>query len=340
MTLLLKGSSHHSPTIRRPCCDFSHWFDSRVVESRQKVKLLWMAIALLSSLFIAELLTGLFSHSLSLLADAGHLLSDIIALIISLVATKLAQKPASGNATFGHRRVEILAALGNGLALLAIAFFIAKEAICRFNSPETVLGLPMLIVAGVGLIINGINLTLLHKASHNDLNLRGAFLHVVTDTISSVGVIIAALVVYYCHWNWVDAVVSLAIAFWVSWSALPLVKDSLNVLMEYAPPSLDPNQLETYLLSFDSVYQVEKLQIWTIGSGQIALCAHLIVDANTGGERDSLVKRLQTHLEQEFNIYESTIQTTQSSSTEIIELHPLFNRSLIETLNRLNSAKS
>lgn len=336
MTLLLKGSSNHRPTVMRPCCDFSHWFDTNAVESRQKAKLLWMAIALLSSLFIVELLTGLFSHSLSLLADAGHLLSDIVALLISLVATKLAQKPASAKATFGHQRVEVLAALINSLALLAIAFFIAKEAIFRFNSPETVLGLPMLVVAGVGLIINGINLVLLHKASDHDLNLRGAFLHVVADTISSIGVIVAALVVYYCHWNWVDAVVSLAIAFWVSWSAIPLVKDSLNVLMEYAPPSLNQNQLETYLLSFDAVAQVKKLQIWTIGSGQIALCAHLIVNANTGGERDSLVKRLQTHLEQEFNIYESTIQTTQWNSTESSELHPLFNRSLVETLNKQN----
>ncbi len=334
MTLLLKGSSNYRPTVMRPCCDFSHWFDTNAVESRQKAKLLWLAIALLSSLFIVELLTGLFSHSLSLLADAGHLLSDIVALLISLMATKLAQKPATGKATFGHQRVEVLAALLNSLALLAIAFFIAKEAIFRFNSPETVLGLPMLIVAGVGLIVNGINLTLLHKASHHDLNLRGAFLHVVADTISSVGVIVAALVVYYCHWNWVDAVVSLAIAFWVSLSAIPLIKDSLNVLMEYAPPSLDPDQLEAYLLSFDAVEQVKKLQIWTIGSGQIALCIHLIVDANTGRESDRLVKQLQTHLEQEFNIYESTIQTTQRSSTEIIELHPLFNRSLIETLNK------
>jgi cobalt-zinc-cadmium efflux system protein len=334
MTLLLKGSSNHRPTVMRPCCDFSHWFETNAVESRQKEKLLWMAIALLSSLFAAELLTGLFSHSLSLLADAGHLLSDLVALLISLVATKLAQKPASRRATFGHRRVEILAALLNSLALLAIAFFIAKEAIFRFNSPETVLGLPMLIVAGVGLIINGVNLALLQKVSTHDLNLRGAFLHVVADTISSCGVIIAALVVYFFHWNWVDAVVSLAIAFWVSWNALPLLKDSLNVLMEYTPPSLDPDQLEAYLLSFDGVHQVEKLQIWTIGSNQIALCAHLIVNTNTGGERDGFVKRLQTHLEQEFNIYESTIQTTQRNSTEISELHPLFNRSLSEILNK------
>lgn len=333
MTLLLKRSANHRPTVMRRCCDFSHWFETNTLESRQKVKLLWIAIALLSGLLVAELVTGLFSHSLSLIADAGHLLSDIIALIISLVATKLAHKPASAKATFGHQRIEILTALLNGLALIAIAFFIAKEAIFRFNSPETVLGLPMLIVAGAGLVVNGINLALLHKVSHHDLNLRGAFLHVVADTISSVGVIVAALIVYYCHWNWVDAVVSLAIAFWVSWSALPLVKDSLNILMEYAPPSLDSHQLEAYLLSFDAVVQVKKLHIWTIGTSQIALCTHLIVNTNTGGERDGLVKRLQTHLEQEFQIYESTIQTTQRNSTEGSELHPLFNRSLIEILN-------
>lgn len=337
MTLLLKGhSNNYRPAVMRPCCDFSHLLDPHDLEGGKKAKLLWVAVGLLTSLFLAELLTGLFSHSLALLADAGHLLCDVIALVISLVAIRMAQKPADGRATFGHQRVEIIAALSNGLALFAIAFFIAKEALFRFDSPEPVMGLPMLIVAGVGLIVNGINITLLHNASRHDLNIRGAFLHVVADTVSCVGVIIAALVVYFFNWTWVDAVVSLAIAFSVSLSALPLVKDSLNVLMEYAPHSIDPRQVEADILSFAAVCQVEKLQIWTIGSGQVALCAHLIVDAIAGGERDRLVKQLQTHLQQEFNIHESTLQITQRNSTEIRELHPLLNRSLTATLNKNN----
>lgn len=334
MTLLLKGPSNHRPGVMRPCCDFSHWFEPNA-STGQKVQLLWIAVSLIGSLFIAELLTGLFSHSLSLLADAGHLLSDVVALVISLVATKMAEKPASDNATFGHRRVEVLAALVNSLALLAIACLIAKEALLRFNSPEPILGLPMLMVASISLVVNGINLALLHRASRNDLNIRGAFLHVVADTVSSFGIIIAAVVVYFFNWTWIDAVVSLAIAISVSLSALPLVKASLNVLMEYAPPSIAPEQIKSSISHFANVCQVDKLQVWTIGSGQIALCAHLIVDATTGGERDRLIQRLQTHLEQEFNIQETTIQLTQLNSTEL-QQHPLLNRSLIATINKTN----
>jgi len=337
MTLLLKGHpDSYRPTIRRPCCDFLHLVDTHVTQREPTGQLLWITVGLLSSLFVAELFTGLRTHSLSLLADAEHLLSDVIALGISLAATKLAQRPATVQATFGHRRVEILAALMNGLVLLAIAAFIAKEAVGRFQSPEPVLGLPMLVVAGAGLAVNSINIALLYKASRNDLNIRGAFLHVVADTASSVGVILAACVVYLFNWTWVDAAVSLLIAFSVSFSTLPLVRDSLEVLMEYAPRSINPTRVEAALKSFEAVFQVEKLHIWTIGSGQVALCAHLTVDAIGGGERDRLVKQLQTYLEQEFDIHESTLQLTHRDSTEIRELHPLLTGNLITRLNRMS----
>lgn len=337
MTLLLRGNTaNYRPPVMRPCCDFSHLVDTQTTESTEKTKLLWMALGLLSSLFVAELLTALLSHSLSLLSEAGHLFSDVIALGISLIATSLAQRPAKGQATFGHRRVEILAALLNGLALAIAAIFIAKEALERFHSPEAVLGLPMLIVALASLAVNVINLTLLHKVSHNDLNIRGAFLHVVADTASSVGVILAALVVYFFNWIWVDALVSLLIACSIILSALPLVKDSLEVLMEYAPRSVDPAMVEAAFKSFVGVYQVQKLHIWMIGSNQVALCAHLTVEALGGGERDRLTKQIQTHLEQEFDIHQSTLQLTHRNSMEIREVHPLLSGNLMEQLNKKN----
>jgi cobalt-zinc-cadmium efflux system protein len=335
MTFLLKGNpnSYH-PAVMPPCCDISHLVDTYNTDNGQKTQKLWIAIGLLSSLFVAQLLVGLFSHSLSLLADAGHLFSDVIVLLISLVAAKLAQRPPAGKATFGHRRVEVLAALVNGLGLLAIAVLIAKEAVERFQSPEPVLGLPMLIVAGVGLAVNGINLALLHNHSHDDLNIRGAFLHVVADTAGSLGIILAALLVYCFNWTWVDAVVSLLISCTIGLSTLPLVRESLDVLMEYAPRSVDPAKVEAALKSFQGVCQVEKLHIWTVGSGQVALCAHLTVDAIGGGERDRLAKQLQTHLEQEFGISESTLQLTQYNSMEMVKLHPLLSGSLIVKLNK------
>jgi cobalt-zinc-cadmium efflux system protein len=335
MTLLLRVNSNNSnPKVMRSCCDFSHLVDDNNQQSRQKSKYLWISLGLLISLFLSQLLIGLLSHSLSLLSEAGHLFSDVIALGISLIATSLAQLPAKGQATFGHRRVEILAALLNGLALAIAAIFIAKEALERFQSPEIVLGLPMLIVALAGLVVNGINLTLLHKISHNDLNIRGAFLHVVADTASSFGVILAALMVYFFNWTWVDAVVSLLIACSIILSALPLLKDSLEVLMEYAPRSVDPAMVEAALKSFVGVDQVQKLHIWMIGSNQVALCAHLTVEALGGGERDRLTKQIQTHLEQEFNINQSILQLTHCNSTEMRELHPLLNGNLMEHLNK------
>lgn len=336
MTLLLKGHPNiYCPTVVRPCCDFSHLIDTQNRDSEQKTQKLWIAVGLLGCLFIAQLFTGLLSHSLSLLADAGHLFSDVIALLISLLAIRLGQRPRAGYATFGHRRVEVLAALVNGVVLLAIAFVIAKEAVERFHSPEPILGLPMLIVSGLGLAVNGINIALLHKASRNDLNIRGAFLHVLADTASSVGVIVAALLIYLFNWTWLDAVVGLIIACSISISAVPLVKDSLDVVMEYAPRSINPNEVEAALKSFVGVCQVDKLQIWTIGSGQVALCAHLTVDALGGGERDRLTKQLQAHLEQ-FGIHESTLQLTHYNSTEIREIHPLLSGSLITKVSQTN----
>lgn len=336
MTLLLKGySDSYRPTVMRPCCDFSHLIDPPNTDSEQKTQKLWMAVGLLSCLFVAQLFTALLSHSLSLLADAGHLLSDVVTLLISLLAIRLGQRPAAGYATFGHRRVEVLVALVNGVALLAIALVIAKEAVERFQFPEPILGLPMLVVAGLGLAVNGINIALLHKASSNDLNIRGAFLHVVADTASSVGVIIAALLIYLFNWAWVDVVVGLIIACSISISAVLLVKDSLEVLMEYAPRSVNPTEVGAALKSFPGVCEVEKLRIWTIGSGQVALCAHLTVDVMGGGERDRLTKQLQTHLEQ-FGICETTFQLTCSNSTEIRELHPLLSGNLMTQVNQTN----
>lgn len=337
MTLLLEGSSNQSrPAFMRPCCDYSHLMNTQATGRGKKTQLLWVALVLLSSLCIAELLTGLWSHSLSLLADAGHLLSDVTALGITLIATWLGQKPAAKQATFGHQRVEILAALVNSLSLLVVAAVIAKEALSRFQSPEPVLGLPVLIVAVVGLAVNSINMALLHKASRNDLNLRGAFLHVMADAASSVGVIFAALTVYFWNWVWADAVVSLMIACSVSLGALPLVRDALEVLMEYAPRSVNPTQVEAALKSFAAVRQVEKLHIWTISSGQVALCAHLTVDSIRGGERDRLLRQLQNHLEQEFGIRVSTLQLTNRNFPEVTELHPLLSSNLIAKLAQRN----
>ncbi|NMG18054.1 cation diffusion facilitator family transporter [Brasilonema bromeliae] len=307
------------------CCDFSRSQN----QPQKKIWRLWLVLALLISVLPAEIGIGLWSHSLSLQADAGHLLSDVGALGLTLLASWLAGRPAAGRATFGHGRVEILAALINGLGLLLIAGFIAWEAIARFQNPEPILSLPLLLGAGLGLIVNGLNLTLLHKHSLDDLNLRAAFLHIVADAFSAVGILVAALVIYWLKWWWIDPVMSLLIACFAGLSAIPLIWSSLEVLLEYAPRFIKPTEVEAALQSFPGVRRVETLRIWAIGCGQTALCAHLRIEPLNAQQQDQLQWELQTHLVEAFGIHESTLQLSSGSVTNLVPLHPLLNRSLV-----------
>ncbi|NMG21836.1 cation diffusion facilitator family transporter [Brasilonema bromeliae] len=293
-----------------PKFEHNHQSDTTAVLSTQKVRRLWIVLGLRSSLLLMELAAGFWTRSLSLLAISGHMLSDIFTLGLALFAAKLSQRPAVGQATFGYRRAEILVALLNGLTLIAIATLIAWKAVGRFQSPEPLSGLPTLIVAALGLAVNSLLISLLYFESHHDLNLRGAFLHVVADAAGFLGVILAASMVYWLNWLWADPVASLFVASLMSLSAFPLVWDSLRVLMELAPQSTDVALVEAALSSFAGVRQVEMLHIWTITSGQVALCAHLVVESMSAFERDKLLEQLQTRLTQEFKVCESTLQMT------------------------------
>ncbi|MBN3948500.1 MAG: cation transporter [Nostoc sp. NMS7] len=306
---------------------------TKVLRSRQKAKMLWITLGLLACFFVAEWSVGLWSQSLSLQADAGHILSDITALLISLFASFLAQQPAKSQATFGHQRIEVLAALLNGLGLVAIATFISWEAIGRWQHPATILGLPMLGIAVLGLIVNLLNITLLHPHTHDDLNLRGALLHVIADTASSVGVIIAALAVHLWDWWWADVAISLVVATFTGLSALPLVQESLKIFLEYAPQSIDPIEVEISLKSFAGVVEVEKLHIWAISSNKVMLCANLTVECTTIQERDRLLTQLQDHLQTNFNIAEITLQLTSYRKPSLMPIHPLFNQDIVLMLS-------
>lgn len=306
----MKALSDLDAPIKLNDCQLSHLSYVKAGRATQKVKLLWIVLGLRISLFLVELGTGLWTHSLSLLAGSGHMLLDVITLGLALMAAWLAQRPSTGQATFGHQRVEILVALVNGLGLMAIAAWIAWEAVGRFQTPEPVLGLPMLVVAGLVLGVNSLSISLLHSDSQYDLNLRGVLLHVAADAASSFGVILAALVIYWCNWLWADAAASLLVASLLSLSALPLVWDSLRIVMEYAPRAIDVAKVEAFLSSNACVRQVKKLHVWTITSGQVALCAHLVVEVLSSQERDRLLGELQAHLNDKFGIRESTLQLT------------------------------
>ncbi len=204
----------------------------KVKRNTEKFRLLLYVLGLRSSLFLIELGVGIWSNSLSLIAGSGHLLSDLVSLGLTILVTWLVQHRSTDEVNFGYQRVENWVALLNGLSLLAIALLITWEAVGHLQSRQLVLGLPMLIVAGLSMIINGISIHLLHSEIHHDLNVRGVFLHGVADTASSFGVMLSAVAVYFWNWFWADAVASLLIAILLSMSAIFLIRDSLQTLKD------------------------------------------------------------------------------------------------------------
>lgn len=254
----------------------------------------------------AEVVGGLLTGSLALLADAGHMLSDAASLGLAIFAIWFARRPAGPGHTYGYYRTEILAALINSATLIAIAIFISFEAIRRFSAPPAVAGGPMALIAAGGLLVNLIGFWLLHSGRHESLNLRGAWLHVASDLLGSVQTLIAAALIWTLDWNWVDPVASLLIAILVVYSAWGLLRESVAVLMERAPGHIDVDEVRNALFATPGVVEVHDLHIWTITSGLHALSVHLVTSAPH--LRPGLLRELRTMLRDRFGIDHTTIQ--------------------------------
>ncbi len=318
---------HHPPDCT---CSLHQSLDP--IAHARKVRLLWAALLLIGGFAIAELVVGLQSHSLALLADSEHMVSDGLALGVALLATWIAQFPPSDQAPFGYRRVEILAALANGLGLVAIALWIGWEAIVQLQlPPNEILSLPMLITAAVGVVVNGINVVMLHQDSHHDLNLRGAFLHMVADMVGSVGVLLAAIAITAFHWLWADSVVSLLVSVLIIAGAIPLIRQSLVILLEQPPAHLELAQMRQWLETQPGIAAVNQLRAWTIAPGQEIVVAWLTIQwddlEDSGARRDDLLHVLQTTLQKKFGIYEVMLQVT--GVKPVIKLE----RSLLEAIS-------
>ena len=253
-----------------------------------------------------EVVGGLMSHSLALLADAGHMLSDAGALGLTLFAMRFARRPASAQQTFGSYRAEILAALVNGATLVAIALFIFVEALDRFRTPPEVQGPLMLAVAGGGLVMNVAGLKILGGGHENNLNMQGAWLHVLTDTLGSVQAIVAAGLIWAFGWNWVDPVASVLIGLLVIYSSWSLLGQSVAVLMERAPAHIDVDDVRTALLALPRITSVHDLHVWTITSGFVALSAH--VTCADVRDSDLVLKDAGALLTTRFGVRHTTIQ--------------------------------
>lgn len=227
---------------------------------------------------VAEIVGGILSGSLALLADAGHMFTDAGALALSLLAMRLAQRPPTPAKTFGYVRMEILAALVNGATLLAIAIFILREAWLRLHDPVTVDGPVMLTVAVLGLGVNVAGALLLHGHAHDNLNMRGAYLHVLGDLLGSAGAIAAAAVILLTGWTPADPLISVVIAGLILYSAWKLMREATDVLLEAAPPHLDVPEIVSELDGIEGLSDVHDVHVWTLTSGFVALAAHGVID--------------------------------------------------------------
>jgi cobalt-zinc-cadmium efflux system protein len=265
-----------------------------------------IVLALTAGFTVVEIAGGLLTGSLALLADAGHMLSDNLSLGIALFAAWLAQRPATPNRSFGYRRAEILAALANGVTLVAVAVWIFFEAYSRFRDPPEVLGVPMLAVATLGLLVNVIGAIVLYRSGGENLNVEGAMRHVFADALGSVGAMAAAAVIILTGWRYADPLISVAIGILILGSSWKLLRDSTNILPEATPHNLDASEVGRKMASAEGVVEVHDLHIWTITSGFPALSAHVLV----GRQEDCHVRRreLETLLAREFGISHTTLQ--------------------------------
>lgn len=267
---------------------------------------------------VAEVVGALLTNSLALLADAGHMLSDAGALALSLFAIWIARRPPTSTHTYGFYRTEILAALANGATLVAISIYIFAEAIRRIGTPQEVEGGWMMVVAAGGLAVNLAGLWILSAGRSESLNVRGAWLHVLTDTLGSVGALGAGALILLYGWNWVDPVASLVIGVLVLYSSWNLLRETVSVLMEGAPGHIDVDEVRDALRRVPGVTSAHDLHVWTITSGMVSLSAHVV----TPGDRPvgPLLERIRGMLHDRFGIHHITIQVEPEDFTAC-EIH-------------------
>ena len=261
---------------------------------------------------VTELVGGLLSGSLALVGDAGHMLVDVLALGLSLFAAYLARRPSTLSRTFGYHRVEIMAALANGSVLVLVSAFIFFEAADRFRSPPEVKTPLMITIAVIGLLANIAGILVLRRSSGTSLNLRGAFFHVLGDAMSSVGVIIAGIIIAATGWTAADPVVAVIIGIIILWGSVRLVRDSVDILMEAAPKNINAEAVVGVLKKISGVEEIHDIHIWTITSGIVALSAHLMIADQMVSVSTDVRDSVNRELKEQFGITHTTLQLESS----------------------------
>jgi cobalt-zinc-cadmium efflux system protein len=299
-----------------------HAHEARLAADRRA---LGAAAVLVGGLMVAEIAAGVVAGSLALLADAGHLLTDVGALALALLAASMAGKPPRGRWTFGFSRLEILAAQANGLALLLIGAWIVYAAAVRLVDPPEVRGGVVLVVALVGVAVNLVATAILARSSRDSLNVRGVFLHVATDLAAFTGTAVAGALVLATGWDRFDPIAGLVVAGLVFWSAVALLRESTRIFMEGSPGDIDPDAVGRALVSHAEVAEVHDLHVWTVTSGFPALSAHVLVDP--GADCHALRRRLERMLTERFGLDHTTLQVDHAAGpSQAVELGEPFRR--------------
>ena len=270
------------PRHEHPHHGHSHDHAGHDHAAHASVRTLRLALAMTATLLVVEVIGGFASNSIALLADAGHMLTDVAALALSLFVAWFSNQPVTARKSFGYLRWEILAAFLNGSALLLISAGIIIESIIRIRTPEPVVGGLMLWVAAAGLIINVISAWVLHRGSHDNMNVRGAYLHVLGDLLGSVGTVSAAIVIRYTGWLMADPVASFVTTALIIRGAWTLVRESVDILLEGVPKHIDLSEVRTQLEAIPGIESVHDLHVWAVNPRMVAMSAHAIVrDAST-----------------------------------------------------------
>ena len=269
-------------------------------------KRLLLTLVLAGGYMVAEIVGGLLSNSLALLADAGHMFSDVASLGLSAFAIWLARQPSGSQRTYGFHRAEILAALINGTTLVAVSLFVFVEAWERLQSPPEVQGGLMMGIAFGGLLVNIAGLFILHGGREENLNVRGAWLHVLSDALGSVAAITAGLLIHFFGWYWSDPLISAVIGLLILYSSWRLLAEAVGVLMEMAPSSVDVSQLKAALTEPEGVIEIHDLHVWTITSGLDSVSCHVVTDGSRSYE--DLLAQLRDLVHDRCGIDHVTIQ--------------------------------
>lgn len=284
-----------------------HLFEYRAVEKKR----LLLSLLITSVVMIVEVIGGILTNSLALISDAGHMFTHSFAIGISLVAIIIARKPPCHHRTFGLYRAEILAAFVNGLFLFLIVFILIFEAIMRIAHPVEILAFEMLVIALVGLVVNLTSIFILKGSIKKNLNIKGLFYHIIGDTASSIGIIAAAVVIFYTGWTIIDPFVSLFISVIITIWAIGILKESTRILLEMTPKGLNidiiRNNLKEKFIEIDELYNVH---FWTITSDMLVFSAHVELEnlSMSYTDQEKLISRINQFLSKKYNIIESTIQ--------------------------------